>query len=75
MTTSPESIVQSTYKTVSGNTMTEEAGSCLFVYWGFRGVDYEEVLLYRATIAVSLKPLLDSLLARGSGMFLGPRVT
>ena len=24
------------YKTVSGTTMTEEAGSCLFVYWGFR---------------------------------------
>ena len=56
------------YKTVSGDTMTEKAGSCLSVYWGFRGVDYEEVQLYRATIAVSLKSLLGSLLARGSGI-------
>ena len=79
------------YNTVSGDTMTEKAGSCLFVYWGFRGVDYDEVLLYRAIIVVSLKPLLGSLLARGSGIgaaqsvpgqhsggpesFLGPYVT
>ena len=68
-------VYRAEYNTVSGDTMTEKADSCLFVYWGFRGVDYEEVLLYRATIAVNLKPLLDSLLARGSDMFLGPRVT